>query len=223
MSEADDIRSTVRDLQFASISDTEDTIRATDAKASIALVVHSFLFAGLLTTTRELGELFSGASCTFKVLVVAFLLAIGACFLASVAQLLRCVVPAPKDTFPKGTDGIGVFFLSGDADAVSGKVTGLPPVSGFAESLSSLTNAQIESELAAEQIKVSAIRLRKVALAGSGLKLLGVEVVLGVAYLVAIGIHAISWSHVRVSVLVGTWSPIWSRTEHFLGDLRELR
>ena len=39
----------------ASVTDTEGTIRATDIKASIALVLHGLLFSGVLSVTKDLG------------------------------------------------------------------------------------------------------------------------------------------------------------------------
>jgi hypothetical protein len=176
-------------LEFLLVAfqDTEATVRATDTKASIALVVHGFIFAGLLGVLSRVTSLAGATSC-FRALIFSLTAATGIMFLASIGQLLRCVVPAPASTVP-ATPQPCVAYLEGTANRISGRPHSMPSFDELKGRIQCLDEIGLESELTAELLKVSAIRVRKVALARSGFELLGVEVVFALALLAALAIE----------------------------------
>lgn len=176
-----------RDLLLAAFQDAEETIRATDTKASIALVVHGFIFAGLLGVLSQLTYLEGATSC-FRVLVIVLTAGTGLVFLTSIVQLLRCVVPAPGSVIP-ATPQPGVSYLEGTASRITGQPGGMPSFEEVRRRVLGFDEIAVEDELTAELLKVSAIRIRKVSLARSGFELLGVEVVLALVLLTALAIH----------------------------------
>lgn len=157
---------------LAAINDAEGTIRATDAKASIALVLHGLLFSGLLAVLGDVGDTYACASSGVRT-AIATALALAACaFVLSVVQLLRCVRPAPARVIPALAHGKsrGTFFVLGKGSALWGnwKPDRLPAT--FQHELVALTSSAMASELAGELIKLSAIRGRKTALITSGIR-----------------------------------------------------
>ncbi|HMF87856.1 MAG TPA: hypothetical protein VK575_07230, partial [Gemmatimonadaceae bacterium] len=168
--------------------DTEATIRATDTKASIALVVHGFIFVGLVGVLSRLGTGFEDACTSFRALIIILAALTGLVFLGSIIQLLRCVMPTPVRAVPD-PPAHDVFYLG----AAASKWTGIStPSSSFDElkdRVFALTDAEVDVELLAELFKVSAIRARKIALASSGFELLGAEVTLALFLLASLGIH----------------------------------
>jgi hypothetical protein len=175
-----------RELLLAAFQDAEGTIRATDTKASIGLVVHGFLFAGLLGVLSQLSWFADAESC-FRALIIALTTGTGLVFFTSVVQLLRCVVPAPRSVIPP-TPQPCVFFLEGDASPISARPDNMPDLSEVRRRVLQLDEGGVEDELAAELLKVSAIRIRKVALAQSGFELLGLEILLSLALLAVLAI-----------------------------------
>ena len=180
-----------RTFLLAAIADTEGTIRATDTKASIALVLHGLLFSSLLGVTKSLGDTYHNAGCEVKTAIVVLLIAGGGAFAGSIVQLLRCVRPAPKAAIPVLDQGVttGHFFLPFTA----GRLRGTSPMLDFETlrgQIAGLDEAAMEEELTGELVKVSAIRARKTALVSSGLLLLGLELVAATAYLTLLGIAA---------------------------------
>ena len=176
-----------RELLLAAISDTEGTIRATDTKASIALILHGFVFSGVLGALEHLGSDFDKASGCFRTLIISLTSLAAIAFLASLVQLLRCVVPAPERVIPKAPVR-GVFYVEGRADAWTGTISNLPTFSALRQRIDVMDDGDIDAELTGELLKISAIRARKIALARSGLWLLGAEVAIAVAMLVCLGI-----------------------------------
>lgn len=177
-----------RQLLLAAFGDAESTIRATDTKASIALVVHGFIFAGVLGVLSRIGPWFSEASCSFRALVIALVALMAVSFITSVTQLLRCVAPAPSAAVPD-VPLKEVFYLPGRAGAIKGAATETLSLGDFKANIEEMSESDILEELMGELIKVSAIRSRKVSLAKFGFMLLGAEIGLSVALLCAIGIH----------------------------------
>jgi hypothetical protein len=177
-----------RQLLLVAFGDAESTIRATDTKASIALVVHGFIFAGVLGVLSRIGPWFSEASCSFRVSVIGLVALMAASFIASVTQLLRCVAPAPSASIPD-VRLKGVFYLPGRAGAIKGVASETLSLGDFKAKVEEMSEPDILEELMGELIKVSAIRSRKVSLAKNGFMLLGVEIGLSVALLCAIGVH----------------------------------
>lgn len=173
---------------MAAFEDTEGTIRATDNKASIALIIHGFIFASLVGVLSRLGANFEQASPCFRALVIVLTSLMAIVFLGSITQLLRCVRPSPisgmSDTPPRG-----IFYLSATTNRWTGTSSGMMNFNELRDRVDALTDVDIDAELTAELLKVSAIRARKVALARSGFELLGAEVALAVALLGSLAIH----------------------------------
>ncbi len=177
-------------LVLAALEDAEGTVRATDTKASIALVAHGFIFAGILGVLSRLGGSFEQAGCSFRVAVVALTSITTMAFLASVVQILRCVRPAPASIIPD-VPSHDVFYIPKTVGAIRGMPSNSPTFAEVRATLREMTASGISDELLAELVKVSAIRSRKVSLASSGLALLGIEVGLAVALLAVLGVHGI--------------------------------
>jgi hypothetical protein len=177
-----------RQLLLTAFGDAESTIRATDTKASIALVVHGFIFAGVLGILSRIGPWFSEASCSFRAIIVGCIALTAVSFMASVTQLLRCVAPAPSATVPN-VPLKGVFYLPGSAGAIKGVALNTLTLGDFKAKVNEMSEADILEELMGELIKVSAIRSRKVSLAKSGFILLGAAIALSIVLLCAIGLH----------------------------------
>ncbi|HEX9966348.1 MAG TPA: hypothetical protein VGB06_00230 [Solirubrobacterales bacterium] len=177
-----------RELLLAAFADTEATIRATDTKASIALVVHGFVFSGVLGVLSRLGPWFGQASCSFRTLVIALSAVASLVFIASVTQLLRCVMPAPQRAIPQ-VPSKNVLYLRGKAGAIKATASGGFTFDQFKARLSAITPTEICDEFAGELMKISAIRARKVALARNGLGLLGMEIGLSTLLLGALAAH----------------------------------
>jgi hypothetical protein len=185
---SEDLPALRRGLVEGAVTDTEGTIRATDTKASIALVLHGLLFAGLLNVTMDLGRHYSAAGTPHQVATAILLGIVGLAFVGSIVQLLRCIAPAPRKVIPDTHHwSHGVFFV---VDQKVGHEWKMPPISRLNERLQAMTVEHIENEWLAEVVKVSAIRARKTRLIKSGVLLLGIEVVAAVAYLAVIGISA---------------------------------
>jgi hypothetical protein len=176
-----------RELLLSAFQDAEGTIRATDTKASIGLVVNGFLFAGLLGVLSQLAW-FEDADGCFRSVTIALSAGTGVIFFTSVVQLLRCVIPAPRSVLPH-TPQPCVFFLEGSASRIGARPANMPDLNEVRGRILQLDEAGIEDELAAELLKVSAIRIRKVALAQSGFELLGLEVLSSLILLAALAIN----------------------------------
>jgi len=180
--------SSLRGFLLAAFEDTEATIRATDTKASIALVVHGFIFASVVGVLSRLGEDFEQACSSFRAGIVVLIALTALAFLGSIIQLLRCVMPAPRSTVPD-PPAFQLFFLEAEASQVKGEVKGMTPFDVVHDRLGVLSEADINSEFAAELYKVSGIRARKTALARLGYELLGVEVGLCLILLICLGVY----------------------------------
>ena len=171
-----------RDTLTTAFTDAEGTIRATDTKASIALILHGLLFGGLVSVTKDLGRSYSGQDAVFKVAAAALLILTAFAFLCSVIQLLRCVVPAPSWVVPRMTNlRRGVFYITDQR--VAWNRWAMPDVDELRSRLLTLDAAGIEDELLGELVAVSAIRQRKIRLVRSGYVMLAAEVILAIGYL----------------------------------------
>lgn len=177
-----------RTMLLAAIADTEGTIHASDTKASIALVIHGLILSGVLSLAGSLGADFEGF---YRALVIVLLAAIVVVFVTSVFQLLRSVTPTPARVFSGIEGGHNVFFVEARADPITGNIRGVPSVSDVHRALVCLDEGELEEDLVVELMRVSAVRARKVALVGSGLRLLGIEIALAVAFAVSIGLHSL--------------------------------
>lgn len=141
----------------------------------------------MLATLGNLGADFDEAGSCFRASVIVLVVLAAVTFIGSVTQLLRCVIPAPAKAIPD-IPLRSVFYLGGNADARTGIATNLPSYEALNERIDGMTPADIKSELASELLKVSAIRARKVAFAGSGLKLLGAEVAIALILLSSLAV-----------------------------------
>jgi hypothetical protein len=111
-------------------------------------------------------------------------------FLVSVFQILRCVRPAPASVIPD-VPSHDVFYIPQTAGAIRGSPSKVSVFAKAKAKLGGMSASDISDELLAELVKVSAIRSRKVALASSGLALLGIEVGLAVVLLAVLAIHQV--------------------------------
>lgn len=171
-----------RETLATAFVDAEGTVRATDTKASIALILHGLLFGGLVSVTKDLGASYSKHETLFKISAATLLLLTTFAFLCSVVQLLRCVAPAPSWVVPRMKSlRNGVFYITDER--VSWNRWEMPDVDEIRARLLALDAADIENELLGELIAVSAIRQRKIRLVKSGYLMLAAEVTFAVAYL----------------------------------------
>jgi hypothetical protein len=188
MSDTDDRR----EYLFAAIADAEGTIRATDTKASISLVLHGLLFAGVLSLAKDVGGVYECAPSATRTTIIATLAAAALAFAISVTQLLRCIRPAPYRVIPQlpATQMTGTFFLLGNAGALRGRWRPDRLPATLQHELATISGRSMVYELAGELIKLSAIRARKTALITSGLFWLAVTFAAVMAFLVVTGVEA---------------------------------
>lgn len=182
-----------RELMRHAIDDLQGSIRANDAKASAALVVHGLLFAGVLTITREIDSVYRDTGCPGRAAIVALLVLALAGFVLSVVFLLRAVSPyRPKDLANQiAGEHPRVFFpdfptLTQDGGA-----------GGELEALRRRTDAlkdtgQLDAEYRAELLKLSAILDHEAAAARLGYLFLRAEVICVGFYLLLVGILAVT-------------------------------
>jgi len=183
-----------RAFLVAAIDDTEGTIRATDVKASIALVVHGLLLSALLSVVVRMGQLYASMSCPVQLLVVGSGGLTGVALLPSVLQLLRCVSPTPASAIP-ATDHLatGNFFVAFKVSTFTGRlVPHAQSVHSRLEAFVKLDDAALVAELYAELEKVSGIRSRKTQLIRIGILFLTAELVCACAFLAIVGLSALA-------------------------------
>lgn len=176
---------------LAAVTDTESTIRATDTKASIALVVHGLLFSGLVGVTKDMGKTYDAASGDLRVAVWILLGIVVISFLLSVGCLLICIAPSPRSAIPDISPlGTGNFFIPMRAQGFFSPRVSTADVSAYSEAVAAMDESARQDQLMGEVLKLSAIRERKTTLARRGLFLLAGELAAGLAYLVLLGLHA---------------------------------
>lgn len=176
------------DFLLAAVNDAEGTIRATDAKAAVALVVHGLVFAALVGVTQEIGDVYEAAPCSFRAAVVVLLGITTVALLVSVLWMLLCVAPAPRSAVPDTEASTGHFFVPLQTRGwLSPEVTSYPV--GFKEAVASMSEADRRDQLTGELLKLSAIRARKTVLIRSGLAALAVEFGASLAYLALLALH----------------------------------
>ncbi len=177
---------------LAAVTDAEGTIRATDTKASIALVLHGLLFSGLVGVTQDAGNIYHAASCHFQTAVLILLGLVGSGFLLSVGCLLGCVAPSPRsaipDVSPLGTAG---FFIPMRAKGPFSPRVRSIDVAAYAQMVRGMNASARQEQLMGEVLKLNAIRERKTTLIRRGLSFLAAELVATVAYVAVLGAHAI--------------------------------
>lgn len=173
---------------LAAIADTEGTIRATDTKASIALVLHGLLLTTLVGVTKELGQAVGGDCALLRVFIV-LAIVLGLSALASILQLLRCIAPAPARAIPVVPGGVtGSFFLPISIRSGPRGLLKTVEAEEILERLERKSADDLCAELASELIKISAIRQRKLHLLRWGLGVLALELGAAAAYVGGIGL-----------------------------------
>lgn len=81
------------ELLRAAIDDIQGSIHANDSKSAAALVVHALLATAVVALSTHLDSLYDKATRTVQHMLVGVLLAVLACFVASVVELLRSIAP----------------------------------------------------------------------------------------------------------------------------------
>lgn len=176
------------DFLLAAINDAEGTIRATDAKAAVALVVHGLIFGALVGVTQTIGDVYDAAPCSFQLAVVALVAVTALALLVSVLWMLLCVAPAPRSAIPPTESSTGHFFVPLEARGWLDPKVGAYP-DGFADSVASMAEADRRDQLTGELLKLSAIRARKIILIRRGLVALAIEFGAGLGYLALLALH----------------------------------
>lgn len=176
------------DFLLAAVTDAEGTIRATDAKAAVALVVHGLIFSALVGVTQKIGDVYQAASCGFRAAVVVLVAVTTIALLVSVLWMLLCVAPTPRSGVPDTEASTGHFFVPLQTRGwLSPEVTAYP--AGFQDAVASMSEAERRDQLTGELLKLSAIRARKTVLIRRGLVALAVEFGAGLAYLALLALH----------------------------------
>jgi hypothetical protein len=192
---ADDARDKqVRDLLRQAIDDLQGSIRANDAKAAAALVVHGLLFAGVLTVIREVKPVYREALDAQRLVMVVLLAVALAAFVYSVLKLAQAVRPyvpkALRDRIAYAHPG--VFFPISPTLSTQATAHGTDELKLFLAKLAPLTPAQLLDEYAAEVVKLAAIREYEVTCATRGYVALGIEVGLVTTWLVVVATIALT-------------------------------
>jgi hypothetical protein len=169
-----------RTLLYAAISDISSSVKANDAKASAALVVHGLLFAGILSVVDKLDHAYRAATHLERILGVAFLGIALAAFLCSIWLLLSAVSPYRPKTLEEKISGSypHVFF------PVRGLFKGSTPHKTMRQRIESLDENTILDELIAEVLKLADILAYESDRAKWGYRALRVEVIAAAAFLV---------------------------------------
>jgi hypothetical protein len=177
------------DFMLAAVIDTEGTIRATDTKASIALILHGLLFGGLIGITERIGPSYDASGGLLQTAVVVLLAVALGTSLSSVLCLLLCVAPAPQSALPDlPAFARGLFFASVRATGLISPRVSSVDSAYFAKVKSMDEDARLR-QLTGEVLTLCAIRARKTTLIRRGLILLGIEFVASLVYLAVIGAH----------------------------------
>lgn len=172
--------------------DTEGTIRATDAKASIALVVHGFLFAGVVGVISRSGSILENSTGPVELTALGLIAVASIFFLVSVTQLIRTIVPSAKDAASQPVDTTDAFYLPVANGWWSGEPTSTPSFKSMKQKHKTLDWDTACDEMVAEWFKVSLIRAKKVRLAKSGMQALLAEIVVAVAMMFLLGTVALT-------------------------------
>jgi len=206
---------------LAAIEHTQSVIVSIESRVPMALVLHGFLFAGLVATTLSIGPLITHepwralAICLIGLLLISFVISV-ALFIACVTP--RSVVPSVKDPselgIPEGIDP-NLFFVStsqprwswwrfratvNDPPACgkhqrmwsSNALENIPHYADFSNAHLSMSNEDVRKALSAELLIVATFRAYKTRVARVGFFWLSVEIAGVVAYLVVLGIAYLS-------------------------------
>ena len=182
----------INEFLLAAVTDAEGTIRGTDTKASIALVLHGLLFNGLIGVIKDGGNIYHAASCHFQTLVLILLGLVELGFLLSVGCLLACIAPSPRSAIPDISPlGTGGFFIPMRAEGRFSPRVRSVDVAAYTQTVRRMDASARQDQLMGEVLKLNAIRERKTTLIRRGLGCLAAELMAAVGYLVVLGAHAI--------------------------------
>jgi hypothetical protein len=175
---------------FAAIDDINGSIKANDAKASVALIVHGLLFTAVLTVTTKIGSTFQDASALPKALMIVFLsVALGA-FLVSVVFLMLGARPRRPTHLVKDLKGhyLEAFFpVPRDLRGTARDETGAVQLDEQKKRVMELNRDNVINELSAEVVKLANILDYARQTTQWGYVALAVEIASVSAFLVVVG------------------------------------
>jgi hypothetical protein len=172
------------ELLRAAIEDIGDSVRANDAKASAALVLHGLVFAGITTLLTQLGGAYRDATGFEQVVGIGMLGVTFAAFLASALCLIDAVSPYRPTRLDERLEARyrHVFFppatLLGAAD----------PHGEMSRLLDEMGEAEVRDELVAETLKLADILNYESAQTARGYRLLRLELAAAAAFFAVVAI-----------------------------------
>ncbi len=174
-------------LLYAAIADVGESVRANDAKASAALVLHGLVFAGITTLLTKLTGAYEHASTLERVIALGALGATFASFLGSALFLVAAVSPYRPRKLDARLEGryLRVFFPVGDLlDAAN-------PHGEMCRRLDGMGEVGVRDELAAEVLKLADILNHESTQTKWGYRLLRVELVCAAAFFVVVAVSSL--------------------------------
>jgi hypothetical protein len=183
-----------RDLLRDAILDIQGSIRANDAKSSAALVVHGLLFAGVLTVTREVKNVYVASGGWQRGLMVGLLGLALIAFLLSVWELSRAVSPYHPGELRRriANHHPGVFFPLMRSLREEAEREGSNELLVFGRLLQGVNEEAIQADYAAELLKLGEIRQHEADAARRGYMWLRAELGLVAGYLVFVATVAMT-------------------------------
>jgi hypothetical protein len=176
-----------RSLLYAAIADIGSSVRANDAKASAALVVHGLMLAGITTLVSQVGDVYNMASSAERIVGVSFLGLAFAAFLISVMYLLAAVSPYRPTKLEGRIRGHykEVFFPTADI------LSAPDPHTEMANRLASMREDNELNELIAETLKLADILTHESRQTKGGYRMLRVEILATAGFFVTLAIVAL--------------------------------
>jgi hypothetical protein len=202
---------------LAAIEHTQSVIVSIESRVPMALILHGFLFAGIVAVTLPIGPLIDHNP--WRALVVSLIIALILSFVISVFFFVVCiaprsVVPGVNDPdeldIPKNIDP-NLFFVStkqpkwcwwhfratvndppaGDTHQrmwSNKALENIPHYDDFSKAHLSMTNEDVRKALSAELLIVATFRAYKTRAARTGFYFLCAEIGVAVVYLVILGV-----------------------------------
>lgn len=168
-----------RTLLYAALSDISGSVKANDAKASAALIVHGLLFAGILSVVARLDGAYRTSTHAERALGVLFLAVVLAAFLCSIWALLSAGSPYRPQKLERRMRNSyrQVFFPPRSL------LRSATPHSSMRRQVQLLTDERILDELIAEVLKLADILAYESDRTKWGYLALRVEVIAAAAFL----------------------------------------
>jgi hypothetical protein len=176
-----------RGLLYAAIADIGSSVRANDAKASAALVVHGLILAGIVTLVSQVGDVYRNATSAEKTVGISFLGLAFAAFLVSVMYLLAAVSPYRPTELERRIrqQYAGVFFPTADL------LSRGDPHAELAHRLASMREDDLFNELIAETLKLADILKHESKQTQRGYQMLRLEIIAAAGFFVTLAIAAL--------------------------------